>query len=108
MPTERQRKRQIRELIRLREKKRRQRKVALLLSAIVIALTLIALTCTSTVDYREESYIVSRGDTLWKLYCEYGEGARWDAWLHEMLTVNDMGHNDDLITGESITLLIAE
>ena len=89
-------------------RKRKQQQVALLLSVIVIALTLIALTCTNTVELREESYIVSRGDTLWKLYCEYGEGARWDAWLHEMLKVNGMGHNDDIIAGESITLLIAE
>ena len=108
MPTERQRKRQIREHIRQREKKQRLQRFLVALAFALTVLTATIMFCTNTVELREESYIVSRGDTLWKLYCEYGKGAKWDAWLHEMLTLNGMDHNDDLITGESITLLVAE
>ena len=89
-------------------RKRKQQQVALLLSVIVIALTLIALTCTNKVELREESYIVSRGDTLWNLYSEHCAGVKWGTWLHEMLTINDLGNDPVLMTGDNITLLVTD
>lgn len=93
---------------RKRKEKMRKRITALVLSAIVLSLTVIALVFGSATKFVEESYIIREGDTLWELYTEYGNGADWDAWLHEMLAVNGIDHNSFLVPGESIIVLTAE
>jgi hypothetical protein len=105
------RKAQLRKARKLREKRRKQKIAlaqALLVAAAVFTLALILAIFTNPVELTEASYIVCEGDTLWALHSEYGSDVRWDRWLHEMLDVNGMGHNDDLIPGERIILLTAE
>lgn len=93
-----------------KEKRRKQiRALAIiaLISIVLITLAAISLTCADT-EFKEESYIICEGDTLWKLYSEHVSGVRWDAWLHKMLTVNELGNDPVLITGDEIILLTAE
>jgi hypothetical protein len=110
MPPEITLKRQQREARKLREKRRKQRKAlaqTALIAAALITLALILILFTS-VEFTEESYIVSEGDTLWGLYTEHGDGADWETWLHEMLTVNGIGNDAALTAGDEIILLTAE
>lgn len=80
---------------------------AALLSAVIIAAVVISL-AYSTPDLVEEDYIVSKGDTLWKLYTEHCEGVKWDAWLHEMISINELSKDPVLLAGDRITLLVTE
>lgn len=97
--------------LRKRKEKRRKRIRALLItaviSAVLLTLAVTSLTCTGN-EYREVNYVVCEGDTLWKLYREHGVDVKWDKWLREMLTVNELGNDPVLMTGDCITLLLTE
>lgn len=111
MPTEKLTKVQRYKARKLREKRRKQRRVlaqSALIAAALITLVLILILFTSAIEFTEERYIVSEGDTLWRLYTEYGDGADWETWLHEMLTVNGIGNDAALTAGDEIILLVVE
>lgn len=93
-----------------KEKRRKQIRallIAVIISAVLLILAVTSLTCTGS-EYKEVSYVVCEGDTLWKLYRENCSGVKWDAWLRDMLTANELGNDPVLMTGECITLLVTE
>ena len=93
---------------RRREEKRKKQIAVLLLVIIAASIILTVLICTSGAEFKEQSYVVRKGDTLWSLYAEHCDGVKWDQWLHETLSINGMGHDSYIAPGESIILLTTE
>ena len=84
---------------------RRERKRILLTAVTMLILAVMFFSCGNKVEFSEENYVVSGGETLWGLYSEYGKGADWEEWLHRMLDINDKGRNAFVYAGEEIILL---
>lgn len=87
---------------------KREKRKLILITAMAFILTVMLFACGNKVDFREETYVVGRGETLWSIYSENCNDVEWALWLHETLAVNDLGENHILMPGDEIILLKAE
>lgn len=87
---------------------KREKRKLVLIATMAFILVVMLFACGNKVDFREETYVVGRGETLWSIYSENCNDVEWALWLHETLAVNGIGNNHTLMPGDEIILLIAE